>query len=176
MKSIYLSLGSNVGDRAANITAALQALDAQGVRVIKRSSLYETQPVKVRGDGWFLNAVVEAGTELTPQQLMQTLLEVERSLGRVREEPGAAQGPTSQELKEPRTIDIDILLFGSIVIDAGGLTIPHPRMAERRFVLAPLAEIAPDARHPISQQTVAEMLAATSDKSQVRIWRENPKQ
>jgi 2-amino-4-hydroxy-6-hydroxymethyldihydropteridine diphosphokinase len=170
MKTVYLSLGSNLGDRAENIARAIDALSAHGVRVTKRSALYETEPVNVRGGGWFLNSAIEAETELMPRQLMQALLVVERALGRARR-PEAESG---QDLKEPRTIDIDILLFGSSVVDGPGLTIPHPRMAERRFVLAPLAEIAPGVRHPVLQQTIAELLAGTADRSQVRPWRGNP--
>jgi len=166
MKTVYLSLGSNLGDRAANIARAIEALGAHGVRVTKTSSLYETEPVNVRGGGWFLNVAIEAETELMPRQLMQALLAVERSLGRVRR-PGA-EGAEQSGLKEPRTIDIDILLFGSSVVDAPGLAIPHPRMPERRFVLAPLAEIGPEVRHPVLQQTIAELLAGTPDRSQVR--------
>ncbi len=177
MTTVYLSLGSNVGDRAANIARAIEALGAHGVRVIKASSLYETEPVKVRGGGWFLNGAVEAETELMPRQLMQALLEIERSLGRSRR--SAAEGSDSNlshadlsgtDLKEPRTIDIDILLFGSSVVDTPELASPHPRMAERRFVLAPLAEIAPMVLHPILQQTIGELLASTSDRSEVHPW------
>lgn len=164
MKTIYLSLGSNVGDRAANIARAIESLTSAGVRVTRQSSLYETEPVDVRGGGWFLNCVVEAETDLMPKQLMHTLLEIERSLGR-RRLPGA-QAPHG--LKEPRTIDIDILLFGSSIVRMPELEIPHPRMAERRFVLVPFAEIAPSTRHPVLKQTIAELLAETPDRSQVR--------
>ena len=180
MKTIYLSLGSNLGDRADNIARAIDALGLHGVRVTKQSALYETEPVNVRGGGWFLNGAVEAETELMPVQLMHVLLAVERSLGRARRSgaEGAEQRTKAEEarrdIKEPRTIDIDILLFGSSVVDAPGLAIPHPRMAERRFVLAPLAEIAPDVRHPVLQQTITELLASTTDRSQVRPWRGNP--
>ena len=154
-----------MGDRARNIARAIEALGEHGVRVTRESSLYETEPVDVRGDGWFLNCVVEAETELMPRQLMNALLAIERALGR-RRSPVAEGGP-----KESRTIDMDILFFGSAVVHAPDLEIPHPRMAERKFVLVPFAEIAPRAEHPTLKQTVAQLLATTQDRSQIRAWR-----
>jgi 2-amino-4-hydroxy-6-hydroxymethyldihydropteridine diphosphokinase len=163
MKTVYLSLGSNMGDRAGNIARAIETLGARGVRVKRQSSLYETEPVDVRGDGWFLNCAVEAETDMMPRQLMNALLAIERSLGRRR-------GPVAEGPKEPRTIDMDILLFGSSALHMPELDIPHPRMAERRFVLVPLAEIAPEVEHPVFKQSIAQLLAATPDRSQVRVW------
>jgi 2-amino-4-hydroxy-6-hydroxymethyldihydropteridine diphosphokinase len=164
MTTIYLSLGSNLGDRAQNIARAMTALRARGVRITSRSSLYETEPVDVRGGGWFLNCVAEGETNMTPQQFMQMILIIERSLGRLR--PQVSEGP-----KEPRTIDIDILLFGSSVMDTPELKIPHSRIAQRKFVLVPFSEIAPGVRHPVLGKTISELLSESGDRSQVRPYK-----
>lgn len=157
MKRIFLSLGSNMGDRAGHLAQALAGLGERGMRVVRKSSVYETEPVEMREQAWFLNSVVEVKTDLTAGELMQTLLEIERSMGRERRVP-----------KGPRVIDIDLLLYGDEVVREEWLQIPHPRMAERRFVLEPLAEIAPEVRHPVLGGTIAELLAEASDRSEVR--------
>lgn len=149
MKTVYLGLGSNLGDREATLQAALRELEAVGVRVVRVSPAYETEPQGYAAQSWFLNAVAEAQTDLFPRQLLSRIQAIETKLGRKRSFPNA-----------PRTIDIDILLFGSFVVRAPGLEIPHPRYRERRFVLAPLAEIAPDLRDPVTKQTMRELLAA----------------
>lgn len=149
----YLSLGSNVGDREKNLRAAITCLSAKGQgelgRIVSTSSFYETEPVECADQAWFMNAVVALETETTPRQLMKNLLRIEQEMGRTR-----------TQSKGPRTIDIDILLFGDAVIDSPELTIPHPAMTKRRFVLAPLEEIAPDALHPVLKKTAREMLDA----------------
>jgi 2-amino-4-hydroxy-6-hydroxymethyldihydropteridine diphosphokinase len=156
-KTVYLSLGSNVGDRARNLQDAIEALAGAGAEVIRISSIYETEPVDLREQPWFLNCVVEAQTNLPPLELLLALRAIETHMGSKKLVP-----------KGPRLIDMDILLYGNEAIDAPELQVPHPRMHQRRFVLAPLAEIAPQSRHPISGLTAAEMLARTVDKSQVR--------
>src|SRR5580700_7598846 len=121
---IYLSLGSNLGDRAANLERAIAALPDAGVRVLRRSSMYETEPVDFLAQPWFLNCVVEAETSLEPRQLLEELQSIERSFGSKKLVP-----------RGPRIIDIDILFYGTAVIHAEGIEIPHPRLADRRFVL-----------------------------------------
>jgi 2-amino-4-hydroxy-6-hydroxymethyldihydropteridine diphosphokinase len=147
VKTVYLSLGSNIGNREANLRAAIEGLSAAGIRPVRTSPIYETEPVETRSKAWFLNLVVEAETSLFPLQLLLRALRVERDLKRVRMTP-----------KGPRTIDIDILLYGNVVMKTVQLEIPHPRMAERRFVLAPLADLVPALRHPVMHRTVKEML------------------
>lgn len=155
-KPVYLSLGSNVGDRAANLNAAVARLGAFG-QVIRVSSFYETEPVEVVGQPWFLNCAVKLDTEKMPKQLLTGVLDLEEKMGRRRVQKNG-----------PRTIDIDILLFGSSVIDTRGLTVPHPAMHERRFVLEPLAEIAPDVRHPVFKRTIRELKDALPPGQVVR--------
>jgi 2-amino-4-hydroxy-6-hydroxymethyldihydropteridine diphosphokinase len=149
VKTVYLSLGSNMGDREASLRAAIERLSAPDLRVLRASPVYETEPVGYTAQCWFLNLVVEAETTLLPMQLLSRIGRIERALGRVRTMP-----------KGPRTIDIDILLYGDAVVRRATLEIPHPRMAGRRFVLAPLADLAPDLRHPVTHRTAREMLDA----------------
>jgi 2-amino-4-hydroxy-6-hydroxymethyldihydropteridine diphosphokinase len=155
-KRVFLSLGSNLGDRVANIRKALEQLAGVGVAITRVSSFYKTEPMDFRPQAWFVNCVAEAETCLMPMQLLNALKAVERALGR---RTGVA--------KRPRAIDIDILLYESVVVRSAALTIPHERMAERRFVLLPLRELAGSIRHPVSRRTVYEMLAEAADTSKV---------
>lgn len=148
-KIVYLSLGSNIGDRARHLQAALEQLTAPDLRILRTSPAYETEPVDLTAQRWFVNLAAEAETELFPMQLLARIARVERALGRVRTVP-----------KGPRTIDIDILFYGRTVMRTAKLEIPHPRIAERRFVLAPMADLAPDLRHPVTRKTIREMLDA----------------
>ena len=156
--AVFVALGANVGDREANLLAARRGLEARGFRVTAMSSLYLTEPVDAPPQEWFLNAVAGGETALSPEALLQACLDTERALGRVRDAP-----------RGPRTIDLDLLLYGNEVRNAPGLMLPHPRMHERRFVLVPLAEIAPAARHPILGLSAAEMLRRCPDRSQVML-------
>jgi 2-amino-4-hydroxy-6-hydroxymethyldihydropteridine diphosphokinase len=146
VKAAYIALGSNIGNREHNLSVAIERL-SEFIRALRTSPIYETEPVDYTDQRWFLNQVVEGETDIFPMQLLNRLQKIERELGRVRSIP-----------KGPRTIDLDILFYGRSVIHSAVLEIPHPRMADRRFVLAPLADLAPDLRHPVTHRTVREML------------------
>jgi 2-amino-4-hydroxy-6-hydroxymethyldihydropteridine diphosphokinase len=156
MKRVYLSLGSNLGDRLAHIRQALEMLANMGLQVDRVSSFYKTEPVDFPPQAWFVNCVSEAHTDLMPLRLLRACQSVERALGR---HAGVSKGP--------RPIDIDILLYENIVLRSSLLTIPHERLGDRRFVLIPLRELVPHVRHPVTQRTVLEMLHHTRDVSQV---------
>jgi len=152
----YLSLGSNLGDRAAHLRAALAQLETAG-RLLAVSALYETQPVEVPDQPWFLNCVAAIETGKTPRELLKFALSIEEAMGRLR-----------LRKKGPRIIDVDVLLFGDRVVEEPGMKIPHPGMHQRRFVLEPLVEIAPEARHPVLGKTARELLAALGATQIVR--------
>lgn len=150
---IYLSLGSNLGDRAYNLQNAISRLDSM-VKIVSQSSIYETEPWGYPDQPAFLNQVVKANTSLEPTELLVFLKETEVSLGR-------------QETFRfgPRLIDLDILFYDDLILDTPKLTIPHPRIAERAFVLIPLAEIAPELRHPINKKTIQELKTSVDSGS-----------
>jgi 2-amino-4-hydroxy-6-hydroxymethyldihydropteridine diphosphokinase len=151
MKTVYLGLGSNVGDREQMLQAAIDRLQSRELRILRVSSIYETEPQGRRNQRWFLNLAVEAETDLFPRQLLGRIAKIEQQLGRRRM---LANGP--------RTIDIDILFYGNFVVEKPELKVPHPRFAERRFVLAPMVELAPEMRDPVSRRTMRELLPATA--------------
>lgn len=153
---VYLSLGSNVGDREENLRRALARLAVLG-KVVAVSSFYETEPVELTEQPWFLNAVVSLETEKPPRDLLDALLAIEVAMGRRRIRP-----------KGPRTIDLDILAYGDQVVREAGLTIPHPALPNRRFVLEPLAEIAPGLIHPVLSKTMRQLKDALPPGPAVR--------
>jgi 2-amino-4-hydroxy-6-hydroxymethyldihydropteridine diphosphokinase len=153
MKKVYLALGSNIGNREQNLQKCVDLLETIGVAVLRASSVYETKPKYLLDQPLFLNLVLEAETDLYPRTLIKKLKLLEREMGRRPARPN-----------RPRLIDIDILLFGKFVIETKDLVVPHPRMAERRFVLEPLAELDSGLHHPVSGQPIKEMLARTSSE------------
>ena len=160
----YLSLGSNVGDREDQLREAIRRLGSAG-HVHSVSSIYETEPVDFTAQPWFLNCVVALETSFTPAHLMRQLLAIEKAMGRER-----------VRKKGPRTIDLDILLFGNEVVNTADLKIPHPAMEKRRFVLQPLVEIAPETRHPVLGKSMRELLEDLPPGQSVRRCEKGPGQ
>lgn len=162
MATAYLSFGSNLGDRLQFLKEAIRKTGgSEKVSVEKVSPIYETQPVGYEDQRWFLNLVVGIQTSLEPVPLLQFLLSIEDQMGRKREREWGR-----------RNIDLDILLYDERVVDSAQLTIPHPRMHERRFVLTPLAQIAPGLLHPLLKKKVEELVKSCEDKSVVRLYSE----
>jgi 2-amino-4-hydroxy-6-hydroxymethyldihydropteridine diphosphokinase len=154
---IYLGLGSNIGDRTARLRQAIEALDKHEVSVRRTASLYSTEPRDFEDQPWFLNTAIEVRTLLEPEVLLQRCLEIERDAGRVRDHS-----------KGPRPIDIDILIYRDRLIDQPDLIVPHPRYRERRFVLVPLAELAPHLSDPVCGLTMQQLLDLCADTGEVR--------
>jgi 2-amino-4-hydroxy-6-hydroxymethyldihydropteridine diphosphokinase len=158
MKIAYLGLGSNMGDREANLARARELLVSDRLIVKRASAIYETAPRDVVDQADFMNQVIEVETDLFPRQLLDRAKQVERKMGRV-----------VVQVKGPRVIDVDILLYGNVVVSGPGLDIPHPGIPERRFVLEPLVELAPGLRHPVTKRTVRQMLKGVSAQSVRRV-------
>ena len=160
-ESTYLGLGSNLGNRTANLCAGLDALGGAGLTIRSVSSFYLAEPEDSarNDDPWYVNSVVAVGGATDASELLHLCLEIEQRHGRVRDNSGRPR---------PRRLDVDILMFGDATIDEPSLRVPHPRMHERRFVLEPLSEIAPQARHPVEQASVAELLERL--RAGDRVW------
>lgn len=154
---IFLSLGSNLGKKKENLKQALLLLQKSGVLVVKKSSFYETGPSGVKNQPFFLNICVQAKTDLQPDELLQVCKKIEKRLGRKKRQKWG-----------PREIDIDILFYGRRIITEKDLQIPHPRLPERKFVLVPLVEIAPNLIHPVLEKSVKQLLRKCRDKGIVR--------
>lgn len=153
----FLGLGANLGDRKGNLEKAEQLLKETGTIILGRSSVYETEPVGVEAQPWFYNRVLHVSAGIPPLRMLNVLQGIEKKMGRQTKLPGG----------QPRVIDIDILLCGEKIVRTKKLTLPHPRLAQRNFVLFPLAEIAPGAVHPIEGKTAALLLRESTDKAAV---------
>jgi 2-amino-4-hydroxy-6-hydroxymethyldihydropteridine diphosphokinase len=162
LKKVYLSLGSNLGNREQNLQRGLDALEREHIRILARSAIYETEPQDMPNQPWFLNLAAECETQCFPLQLLAVLHKIEREAGRIRGAETLRKGP--------RVLDIDILLFGNAVMNTPQLTIPHPRMLQRRFVLEPLVEIAPDLRHPVTKESFSKYLVSVASQRVTRLY------
>lgn len=155
---IFVGLGSNIGDREKHLRDASNSLRKYELTLRRSASLYITEPRDYEEQPWFLNTVLEVDTRLPPLKLLEVCLEIERQAGRIRDRS-----------KGPRPLDLDILLYGEETMQTDELILPHPRYTERRFVLIPLAELAPDFRDPIRNLTVSELLKECTDVGEVRL-------
>jgi len=156
----YLGLGGNLGNREACLRRCRKRIERSEILIRRESSLYETEPVGIRGQPWFLNQAIEVETDLDPIELLEVVKAIETDMGRI---PAIVDGS--------RMIDIDILLAGDLVVNTGRLQLPHPRMASRNFVLVPLCEIAAGAVHPVLGKTIGELQAECRDTSVYSLYR-----
>lgn len=157
MAKVYLGLGSNLGDKGSNIQKALVSLERWGIRILRASGIYETEPVGFAGQPWFYNMAVCAETDLSPEEVLKAISAIEPAIGREKTHRNG-----------PRKIDIDILFYDDRVVEMEGLTIPHPRVHERNFALVPMNEIAAELVHPDFKKTIRELLKESADKAIVR--------
>jgi 2-amino-4-hydroxy-6-hydroxymethyldihydropteridine diphosphokinase len=160
----FLSLGSNLGYRKRNMRRAIALLESSGAKILARSSLYQTQPIGYNDQPWFINQVIEVESGLSPWELLGLLQSIEKKMGRTKTHPNG-----------PRLIDLDILLAEETILETEALTIPHPRLAQRNFVLAPLTEIAPNVIHPALQRSIAALHRAAGDRSLVHKLKKSSK-
>ena len=156
MVDVFIGLGSNVGDRESNLRKAMELLKEK-MKLVKVSSMYETEPMYLKDQPWFVNCVAKLETDLTPKELLVYLKDIERRLGR---QKSVGYGP--------RSIDLDILFYGNEIVEESDLKIPHPRLHERRFVLVPLVEIEPGRVHPIYRRSASTLLANLNSNESVR--------
>ncbi|MBN1276118.1 MAG: 2-amino-4-hydroxy-6-hydroxymethyldihydropteridine diphosphokinase [Deltaproteobacteria bacterium] len=159
IKTAYISIGSNLGDKLGNCTKAADLIDRiPCCKVMAKSDFYRTEPVEMESSEWFVNVVISLSVQLSAHDLLKSLLQIETALGRER-----------GKICAPRTIDLDILIFGQDIIDERGLTVPHPLMHLRRFVLIPIAQLDPDLNHPVIGETMAELLEKVPENGQAVI-------
>ena len=158
-REVVIALGSNIGDREQNLVGAIRALERLGVSITRQSSFYLTEPVGGPEQEWFLNAVAQGETALTPEELLRVCLQIEEEFGRER-----------RVRNGPRTLDLDVLFYGDERFATETLEIPHPRLHERRFVLEPLVEVDPERVHPVLGTGVQELLKTCPDRSKVLLY------
>jgi 2-amino-4-hydroxy-6-hydroxymethyldihydropteridine diphosphokinase len=158
MECVYLALGSNLGNREEYLRAGMRGLARRRIDVVNCAAIYSTEPLEVLDQPWFLNTVIEAKTTLSPDDLLTACLEIEKENDRIRDTE-----------KGPRTLDIDVIFYGNVITRNSNLTIPHPSFSTRRFVLVPLAEIAPEFVDPLSGKTIRRLLAECTDSSKVEL-------
>jgi len=167
----YIGLGTNLGDRGTNLRRAIDLIsELPSTRITRHSSIYESEP-HGRARNWFINTVIEIHTELDPLELLKALQKIETAMGRKKPAKGEGGGKKAADRSVSRIIDLDILLYGTQIVDERRLKIPHPELANRKFVLLPLSELAPAYVHPVSGVTISELTVACKDDKKVHLFR-----